>query len=379
MLQKTKALFSIHLVATLGLFFYSFTQIDLNLTLTDNSVWQYFQSIFMYVGYYQRPLSTYFFLAIISILFITYLTYLKLAYEGVLRTRTIFYIVVITTGVLLVSYPAFSYDIFNYMFDAKTVIEYNVIPYFVRPLDFIGDPWLSFMRWTHVPSVYPPLWILLTLPMYVIGLSKLILIIISFKLISSISYLFSSYLVFRIMEKINYRYRVTALVFYALNPLVIIETLVSGHNDVFMMFWALLAFYSIQRFERTKMLFFLAVATGIKYVAVVLLPLVLIGARRSLALLLALVGLWLVLIQREIQPWYLLWILPFAALNVDRRVITYTIIGLSLGLLLRYAPYLYLGHWDPPVLEYKLLLTMVPTIIGIIVGIYYEINAKKYI
>lgn len=379
MLQNIKSLFVLQLVVVFGLFLYSFTQIDLNLTLADSSIWQSIQGRFMYVGYYQRPMSMYLYISILFLLFATYLSFLRLANRGKLSLKIVFYLIISTIILLLISYPAFSHDIFNYMFDAKTVIKYNLVPYFVRPLDIVGDPWLNFMRWTHAPSIYPPLWILLTLPVYTLGLSKIVLIIINFKLISVASYFFSSYLVLRIMERINYRYRVSALIFFALNPLVIIEALVSGHNDIFMMSWALLAFYTAQRFERISTLFFLAVATGIKYVAIALLPLVLFGARRTLALLLSLAGLLLVLTQREVQPWYLLWVLPFAALSVDRKIVVYTTVGLSLGLLLRYAPFIYLGHWDSPVSEYKFWLTVVPTTIGIAVGVYHEIRAKKYI
>mgnify|MGYP003395313482 FL=1 len=49
------------------------------------------------------------------------------------------------------------------------------------------------------------------------------------------------------------------------------------------------------------------------------------------------------------QPWYLLFILPFAAFISKRLPILIPVTILSFAGLLNYAPYLYLGNWDAPV------------------------------
>ena len=47
---------------------------------------------------------------------------------------------------------------------------YIIKLYSVIPLDFTGfDPWIMFMRWTHLPSAYTPLWISLTIPLYLLS------------------------------------------------------------------------------------------------------------------------------------------------------------------------------------------------------------------
>lgn len=153
----------------LGLFFYSFTQVDLNLTLIRHPLINQIVKSFQYLGYFQRPLSTYLYLFLLLMLFVLYFSFLILAKKGKLTRREFWLVIISTSVILLFSYPAFSYDIFNYMFDAKTIVFYHASPWQYRPLYFVGDPWLSFMHWTHRPSVYPPVWIGLSLPFYFLG------------------------------------------------------------------------------------------------------------------------------------------------------------------------------------------------------------------
>ena len=84
------------------------------------------------------------------------------------------------------------------MFSAKTVVKYGENPYKVRPLDFPDDPWLNFMRWTHIPGTYPPLWIIVTLPLYVFGFNTLIPMILNFKGIVLIHYFGSIYIISKV-------------------------------------------------------------------------------------------------------------------------------------------------------------------------------------
>src|SRR3989344_1212854 len=365
-----------YFLAVLLLFLYSFTQVDLNLTLSRVSIWQDIQKWFMYIGYYKRPLSTAIFVSILVALYTQYALFLRLSTSKLLSTKLLMRIIILTGVVLLFSYPAFSHDIFNYMFSAKTIIKYGQLPYFAPPMNFPDDPWLNFMRWIHIPGTYPPLWILLTLPMYLISLNKIVLLIINFKLLAVAAYLGSSFLIGKIMQRINYRYWKAAVVSFALNPLVIIESLVSGHNDVVMAFWMLLSIYLWQKKERLFGVFTLSISVGIKWMSVFLLPLAIVGPRRLLSLVLMVLGLSLVLTRREFLPWYWIWIAPLISLNVDRKFIFIPGVALSFGLLLRYTPFLYLGNWDPPVPMIKFWVTVIPLVTSAIIVILFSYVQK---
>jgi hypothetical protein len=66
------------------------------------------------------------------------------------------------------------------------------------------------------------------------------------------------------------------------------------------------------------------------------------------------------LTRREFLPWYFVWVLPFVALLPTMTTVLVIASGLSLGLLLQYAPYLYYGHWNAPVPVLKWWVTVVP-------------------
>ena len=171
-------LFAGYIIASVFLFLYSYTQVDLSLTLSSSGLLQTIQKAFQYIGFYARPLSTTLYSLIVVFWFGLYAWSLGLAAKGKLTIPDVWKIVGLVTLLLVFSYPAFSYDLFNYVFTAKTVLVYHKNPYEIIPLQFAGiDPLVSIMRWTHLPSAYTPLWITLTLPAYLLGFGKFFLIV----------------------------------------------------------------------------------------------------------------------------------------------------------------------------------------------------------
>ena len=177
-----------------------------------------------------------------------------------LTVKTLTGIIATIAILLLFSYPAFSYDIFNYMFDAKTVLVYHKIPYMVFPLQFSGvEPWLSFMHWTHIPSTFMPFWITISLPFYLLGFGYFLGILWSFKALMAGAYIITALFIWKILHRLDPDHAVYGTAIFALNPLVIFETLVSGHYDVIMMAFAVSAFYLYLYKKRLVLLYFLLV------------------------------------------------------------------------------------------------------------------------
>lgn len=353
-------LFIFYALVLITLFLYSFTQIDLNLTLSQSSIFQSLQKFFIQIGYFQRPLSTSIFLTLVFLFFIFYLLFLWLVNQGKISRRQIWWFSALSVGLLLFSYPAFSHDLFNYMFDARIFTKYQLNPYFFKPLDFPYDPWTRFMHWTHRNYPYGPTWLILTLPLSYLGFGKFLLTALNFKILVSAAYLGTTFLIGKILAKINPHQQLLGMAFFAFNPLVIIESLVSTHHDIVMMFFMLLALYLLCLRQKLLSLSAFAISTGVKYVMLPLLPLWIFGFRRNLAVVLAVLSLAYVASQREIQPWYFIWVLPFVALVPTNKFFTFLTTGFSLGLLLRYAPFLYLGHWNDPVPQIKPWVTFLP-------------------
>ena len=171
MTKSLKFFLGFQIFAVVSLFLYSFTQVDLGLTLSQASIIQTLQKSFQQIGFFNRPLSSALFIAVLISLFASYLGILYLSYKNKISRKIFWSLLLATTGILVFSYNAFSYDLFNYIFDAKIVTHYQQNPYFHKALDFPNDPMLSFMRWTHRLYPYGPAWLGITIPLSFAGLN----------------------------------------------------------------------------------------------------------------------------------------------------------------------------------------------------------------
>lgn len=368
------------------LFLYSFTQVDLGLTLSQASIIQFFQKSFQYVGYFNRPLSAFFYLSIILILTLLYLWTLALVKRKKIQKRAIWIIIFFTSIILLFSYNAFSYDIFNYMFDARIVTHYGQNPYEHKALDYPGDPMLSFMHWTHRTYPYGPLWLGITIPFSFIGGSFFLLTFYLFKALAVGSYLVSCYLIEKISKKSELINSEFALAFFALNPLVVIESLVSGHNDIAMIALILAGVYFLFDQKKYTAWFFLILSASIKFATALLFPLFIwypFSKRKNkdlifyfLCAVLMLLGIVLASERTTFQPWYILLVIPFCSLLSNRYYFLIPSVTISSLALLQYAPFLYLGNFDPPVPMIMNQMLWVSIGISIILTFLYALSRK---
>ena len=318
---------------------YSYTQVDLNLTLSSNPVYQSIQHKLTQLGYFNRPLSTIIFFFLV--LSFTFLYFLVLKLRRNFSINQLWTLLFALCFLLFISYPAFAHDIFNYMFDARTVVKYGQNPYFTTPLDFPQDEWTRFMRWTHVGSVYPPGWLVTTIPFYLLGLGKFTLTLLSFKLLGLASFLGSSWLMLKIAGR-------RAWILWSFNPMVLIESLSSVHNEIVMVAFTLLSFWLYRNIgkvrpwhsprsdlmKRIGLYFFLIWAGLIKYTSFLLLPFL---SNPVLAAVAAWVGSLAFFFVREINPWYI--ILPVAISFMSKnKFLTYLSLASSIIVMYRYYP-----------------------------------------
>lgn len=369
---RTLAIFFVFIAVCL--FLYSFTQVDLSLTLSRSSIYQTIEKNFQHIGWYDRPLSTTLYLLIAIALTASYSCFLYLSLKKKI-TRKLFWITLIAVcGILVFSYNAFSYDLFNYIFDAKIFTHYHLNPYMYKALDFPGDPMLSFMRWTHRTYPYGPMWLGITIPLSFIGGNIFLLTFFIFKLAMASFFLGSVYLIEKILDIVDEKRKILGIIFFAFNPLVLIECLVSAHNDISMMFFVLLGIYLILKKKVFLSIFFVAVSGLIKFTGVSILPallLFMVNFRKnlgfsfdkfiSLSIVSAIVTFGYVITKTQVQPWYLLWILPLIALSRPTKFVMIPTIILSFSLCILYIPFIQTGNWDgiKPVLEIETIILAV--------------------
>lgn len=388
-MKKLWLLFGSYFIVLLGLFLYSYTQVDLSLTMSRASVFQTIEKGFQYIGYFERPLSTELYIGIIVLLFVFYGLFVYFAAKGKLVIGMLWQFFLAMGVLLTFSYNAFSYDIFNYIFAAKEIVHYHQNPYAVIPLAFPRDPMLSFMHWTNVPYVYGPLALGFTLPLYLLGLGFFLPTFFLFKAFTTACFLGTIFFLQKMFRKVNPKREVLGIVLFALNPLVIIETLVSAHNDIIMMFFAVMGIYFLLQKKWFWGLLAIIVSALTKQVTVFLIfPVVILLITTMLkkkitdqlflwiTALSMLAGYFFVLEKIGLQPWYTLWFLPFFLVVKLPKFLLMLLIGLTLGVLLRYAPFLWQGDWNGMVPMIMSSVTIITPLIFFVVGILWDISYK---
>lgn len=372
-MSKLRLLIFFYVFIIVGLFLYSYTQVDLSLTLSRLSLWQVIEKAFQYVGYFQRPFSTSIYILLILLLFTGQLGLVLAVQKKILPSKAIWWLILFTGGLLTFSYNAFSYDLFNYIFDAKVVTYYHSNPYHHYALQYPHDPMLSFMHWTQRTYPYGPLWLGITIPFSLIGGQIFLITFYLFKLIASLSYFGTAYFIGKIAKKISPSSSLFALTLFAFSPLVIVEGLVSAHNDMIMIFLSTLALYLLVSKIYVRSLLSLGASILVKFATAVWLPVWLgffyffkrkknipFDALMIGGALLGVIAVVLAAMRTNFQPWYLFYVLPFVFLTRKSYIfVAFSIF--SFFALLEYVPFLYTGNWDPPI---PILLSSI-TLIGI--------------
>lgn len=369
---------------------YSYSQIDLNLTLSNNTFYQKVQNMLIQLGYYERPLSAFIFIIILLGMYGVYFIILKLLKRNKINLHQLFLLILLSASIAIIAYPAYSHDIFNYLFDARILTKYHLNPYFFKALDFPGDPWIRFMHWTHRTYPYGPLWLLITLPFSYLGLGKFVLTLVNFKLMFALFYFGNLYLLYKLCKLLKIRSTNFVIGFFALNPLVVTESLISPHNEVIMLFFLLLSLYYYFKKRTVSGIIFLLISAGIKFITILFLPLILLPhkirilfRKNSFILTLIIIQIFSLIfltIYREPYPWYFIILLGLAPLYNEENIIYFSIF-LSLGLSLQYVPFLYFGTYDQNVRILQWILLAVPVVIYtiglVLVNIRHKLNITR--
>lgn len=332
---------------------YSYSLVDPNITLINNSLWTNFRNYMVQWGYYRRDVTSVVYIIIIIVLCAFHFWFIKNYKKFRLRN-----LVGIISTIMFFSYPLLSHDFFNYLFDAKILTFYHENPYLHKALDFPQDPWLRFMHWTHRTYPYGPVFLIITLIPSFLSFGKFLLAYGLFKIMFIGAYIVSIYY----LNKLNKKWAVI----FATNPLILIEGVLNMHNDLIGVCLAIAGFYYVIKNKNIQARILLLLSGGIKYLT---LPFLFISKKKvqvQYAVLAGTIGLIVYLsITGEVQPWYFLTL--FALLSFFDDWIGKLNIFFA-GLLFSYYPYIRFGGWEKA--EY---VSMKHSIIGIalVLNIFY--------
>jgi len=310
---------------------YSFALLDPNLTVINTDLWTQFRNMMVQFGYYHRTESTFAYLVLMGAL-----TYFHIYFLRNSKKFSAMRLAFITATLLLFSYPFLSHDLFNYMFDAKILTYYHQNPYLHRATDFVDAHELRFMHWTHRTYPYGPTFLPITLLPSFIGFGKFSVSFILFKVFFATFYLFGV----RALNRMNSQWAM----FFATQPLIIVDGLINNHNDLIATSLGLMGVQLLwSKKELLGRIFFL-LSGGIKYIT---LPLLIIQKNQKSIYTKMSFGSMLILllylcIFQEVQSWYFLSLFAFIPYIFEfvRRLQLF-----FFGLLLSYYPFILYGTW----------------------------------
>ena len=345
---------------------FSYGFVDLNLTLSDNAAYAAIAQPLSALVFQNRQFATIIYATFLAALFGLYLHIVwgkPDLWQS--RSKTLLKPLLSIVFSLFLAYPAVSYDVFNYISTAKVAFAHRENPYLTMPIEIPHEPFNSFTRAANKTALYGPVWILLTAVPWVVSGGHIWRAILSFKLLMGVVYLLYIYLIYIKTKSLR------NVLFFALNPLIIIEVLVSGHNDLVMMLLAISGFFlwkSSSMLPKVLGAVLFISSWFIKGSTVLLTPLLFLTNLTNEKLLK--IAYWVMLIlfivatplREELYPWYAVWFISIISMLpiTSNGILFGFTVALSIGLELRHLPYMWMGYYEGPGPVLRIALTILP-------------------
>lgn len=222
----------------------------------------------------EKIMNAIIFFALITILFLAYLVIVKKHKQIFKSKKQIFLLIAIISVLFAIVIPYTSTDVYSYIANGWSAAHYGENPYYVATgniVDATGQNEPMFNKvancWRYETVVYGPLWTGICTVLSWLSFGNIDIALLLFKLANLIFHLINCVLVYKITRKRIF------LILYGLNPFILFEALSNVHNDIFIVLFILLAIYfTIRKKNLFMAVAFVALATAIKYLAILILP-----------------------------------------------------------------------------------------------------------
>src|SRR5207244_657154 len=124
--------------------------------------------------------------------------------------------------------PLLSTDVFNYIDYARLGVVHHLNPYVHGPIAARHDPVYQFVGWRHTPSIYGPLFTLMSYALAPLGVVRALW---SLKFLTMLASLASVGLIWRCAARRGFA-PLPAALFFGLNPVLLVSAVGGAHNDV---------------------------------------------------------------------------------------------------------------------------------------------------
>lgn len=188
---------------------------------------------------------------------------------------------ILFAAILLPGYPVLSNDIFKYVFDGRILAVYHDNPFVRVPADYPDDRFLGLVYWKSVVNAHGPIWRVLEAVSAEAGGERCVNAVLAMKVWPILAYAGTVATLYLMLRRLQPERAMLGALAYAWSPLVLLETLQNGHNDVVAALPTLLAIWAGQS-GRWRLAFpLLALGFLVKPLAAVLGPVLLVAVWRA--------------------------------------------------------------------------------------------------
>ena len=228
--------------------------------------------------------QTIIYLIILTLLTICYFLIVKNRDKLFKNNRHMYTYIAIISLIFVIVVPFLSSDVFYYLGVGRLDSAYGQNPYYVTIKDFVesgnNSQYLEQDTvlakgyendWGSTTVVYGPVWTLVCKIVAGISFGNIDIALLLFKLLNMSIHLVNCYLIYKLTGKKLF------VLLYGLNPYMFIEGIANVHNDIYVVTCILASLYFLLKKKNLIVsIVFLALATAIKYFAILLLPFIII-------------------------------------------------------------------------------------------------------
>ncbi len=231
----------------------------------------------------EKILNAMLFFTIFTILFLAYIFILKKHNKILKNKKTLFIVIAIVSVLFAMIIPYTSTDVYSYIANGWSAAHYGENPYYVSTGEIVdatgqNEPMFNKVAncWRYETVVYGPLWTAICTVLSWLSFGNIDIALLIFKIANLLVHLINCVLIYKITRKRLF------VIMYGLNPFILFEALSNVHNDIFIILFILLAIYfAIKRKNLFVSVIFIALATAIKYLAILILPFIILYMLRK--------------------------------------------------------------------------------------------------
>lgn len=172
---------------------------------------------------------------------------------------------------LLVSTPPLlSTDTAIYAVKAKNFVQFHKSPYETSPVDPSWRDEIGTMPWAEAGSLYGPLFYIMMIPFGGLFFASASVTVFAYKIFLIPLFLASIWLMDKLLKHLHAPPHF--LLLYALNPALLVNGIMEGHNDMLVLFSLLALFYFFKDTRHAKSMAVFGASVAVKFVTVILLP-----------------------------------------------------------------------------------------------------------